>query len=99
MKQVKFLALILASVLTITSCDKDDKYIEPQPEPLPQATVVKASGDLTTALVDFRHLLGDSLNTTLGKTSGRREVNWEGVTSTLNNSDAFPFNFFNPTGD
>ena len=100
MKQVKFFALLLASVFTIASCDKDDdNYVQPQPEPQPQATVVKASGDLTAALADFRHILGDSLNTTLGRTSGRREINWEGVSPTLNNNDAFPFNFFNPTGD
>jgi hypothetical protein len=100
MKQVKFFALMLASALAITSCDKDDNYIEPQPQPTPiQSTVVSASGDLTAALAQFRSILGDSLNTTLGKTSGRREINWEGVTASLNNNDAFPSNFFNPTGD
>lgn len=98
MKQVTFFALLFVSAISITSCDKDDNnYIEPLPQP--QAQVVKASGDLTAALAEFRHLLGDSLNTSPGKTSGRREVNWDGVTASLNNNDAFPFDFFNTVGE
>ena len=99
MKQVKFLTILLTASLFIFSCKKDDdNYIEPQPD-APQATVVKASGDLTAALAQFRSILGDSLNAVPGKTSGRREVNWDGVTASLNNNDAFPFDFFNSVGD
>lgn len=95
MKQFKFFSLLVTGSLAIFSCQKDDdKYIEPQPT-APQATVVKASGDLTAALTQFRSILGDSLNNAPGKTSGRREVNWDGVTPSLNNNDAFPFDFFN----
>lgn len=97
MKQVNLFSLLLAIAFLASSCSKDDNdndYNQP-PAPQPQATVVKASGDLTAALTEFRKLLGDSLNTVPGKTFGRREVNWEGVTATLNNSDAFPFDFFN----
>lgn len=84
----------LAAVFIFASCDKDDDDYK-QPPPAPQSTVVTASGDLTAALAQFRSILGDSLNTVPGKTSGRREVNWEGVTASLNNNDAFPFDFFN----
>lgn len=99
MKQVKFISILLGTSLFLFSCEKDnDKYIDPQPE-LPQATVVKASGDLTAALAQFRSILGDSLNGAPGKTSGRREINWDGVAASLNNNDAFPFDFFNSVGD
>jgi hypothetical protein len=95
MKKVKFLALILSSAFVFVSCDKDE-IEQPAPQPqLPQSTIVKASGDLTAALTQFRQMLGDSLNTTPGKTSGRREVNWDGVSASFNNNDAFPFDFFN----
>lgn len=95
MKQVKLFSLLLTGAILMASCSKDDNNDYVQPIPTPQATVVKASGDLTAALTEFRKLLGDSLNTVPGKTTGRREVNWEGVTAALNNSDAFPFDFFN----
>lgn len=95
MKQAKFLSLILFGTLVFTSCKKDEtEEIVPGPQ-LPQSSIVKASGDLTNALTEFRKLLGDSLNTTPGKTSGRREVNWDGVTASFNNNEAFPFDFFN----
>jgi hypothetical protein len=94
MKKV-FLLFTTISITFLFSCSKDDdnKY----EQPAPQAMVVKASGDLTAALTEFRKILGDSLNVVPGKTSGRREVNWEGVTPAINNSDAFPFDFFNAT--
>jgi hypothetical protein len=91
MKKNLFL-LATISAAALTACNKDNDYQQP---PTPQAKVVKASGDLTTALADFRQLLGDSLNTVPGKTTGRREVNWDGVAPAFNNNDAFPHNFFN----
>jgi hypothetical protein len=92
----KLMTSMFLSSLLILSCNKDD-YDNPNPNPQPQATVVKASGDLTSALAEFRHLLGDSLNTTPGKTSGRREINWDGVPANITNTDNFPFDFFNST--
>ena len=93
MKQTKLLAALFSAAILITACDKDDANYDNQPGI--QSNVVKASGDLGAALSEFRHLLGDSLNTTPGKTTGRREVNWDGVTASLNNGDGFPFDFFN----
>ncbi|MFL5810617.1 MAG: hypothetical protein ACJ749_13935 [Flavisolibacter sp.] len=95
MKQIQSLAVLIAASMIISSCNKNDNKDYTAPEPLPQSTVVKASGDLTSALTEFRHLLGDNLNTTPGQTGGRREVNWDGVAASLNNNDAFPFDFFN----
>jgi hypothetical protein len=89
-----FFAFILFSAF-ITSCDKDDDDVNYLPQP--NVKVVSASGDLAAALAEFRHILGDSLNTVPGKTSGRREVNWDGVPANLNNNPNFPFDFFNST--
>lgn len=107
MKKLQFkhtARLIITATLSIAiysfvliGCDKDDNDDYVQPQPLPQATVVSASGDITAALAELRHILGDSLNTTPGKTSGRREVNWDGVPFNFTNSDNFPFDFFNAT--
>jgi hypothetical protein len=88
------LSIVVYSAILI-GCDKDDDddYVQPQP----QATVISASGDITAALAELRHVLGDTLNTAPGKTSGRREVNWDGVPANFTNSDNFPFDFFNVT--
>lgn len=97
MKHAKLFSLLLGAAWITASCSKDDDkdYTVPQHE----ATVVKASGDLSAKLAEFRHLLGDSLNNAPGNASGRREVNWDGVPAALNNNDAFPFDFFNTVGE
>lgn len=92
MKKNLFL-LAAFSLPAFFACHKDDKAY-PSPPP---ATVVKAAGDLTAALANFRHLLGDSLNTAPGKASGRREVNWDAVPPAFTNNNNFPFDFFNST--
>ena len=84
---------------TIISCDKDDDggYETPQQN---QATVLSAAGDSTSiigTINQFRSLLGDPLNTTPGKTEGRREVNWDAVPVAFTNKSGFPFDFFNST--
>jgi hypothetical protein len=60
------------------------------------AHVIRASGDLTAALAEFRSRLGDPLNRAAGEQStGRREINWDGVSGALVNVDTFPADFFN----
>ena len=64
------------------------------------ATELKAAGD-SSAIIgtinQFRKILGDSLNVAPGKTSGRREVNWDGVPANFTNNNTFPPDFFNLT--
>jgi hypothetical protein len=93
MKYTKLTTALMAGVLLITSCHKDDDK-EP---PSVQATIVEGTGDLTTALAEFRALLGEPLNTTPNQTTGRREVNWDGVPPAFTNNNTFPFDFFNST--
>jgi len=87
---------------TVISCSKDDNngYTTTLPQQTPQATILSAAGDsaaIIGTINQFRSLLGDSLNLTTGKTTGRREVNWDGVPSTFTNQNNFPFDFFNST--
>lgn len=97
---LKTLSLFSLLSFIIASCNKDDNddYTPPQPEP--QATVLSASGDsaaIIGTINQFRSLLGDSLNSTTGKTDGRREINWDGVPPAFTNQDNFPVDFFNST--
>ena len=94
MKKTYFLFVLSAALLT-TACNKKDRTDQLLPTPI----LVKGSGDLAPALAEFRHLLGDSLNSAPGATTGRREINWDGVPPALNNNDAFPVDFFNTVGD
>lgn len=96
---LKTFTLIAVVAATIISCDKDDNsgYEPPQQQ---QATVLSAAGDsaaIIGTINQFRSLLGDPLNTTPNKTTGRREVNWDAVPAAFTNRDGFPFNFFNST--
>jgi hypothetical protein len=93
---LKAISFSLISSFALISCDKDDDYTPP-PAPEIKATVISASGDVTAKLDEFRSILGDSLNNAPGKTSGRREVNWNGVPADLTNNNLFPVDFFNST--
>jgi hypothetical protein len=98
MKKLK-LFIFLALTASMVACDKYDDDDNYQP-PAPVSNVVKASGDsaaIIGSINQFRSILGDSLNTTPNKTSGRREVNWDGVPANLTNNGNFPFDFFNNT--
>lgn len=92
------IAATTAISIAIVGCDKDDHYDnEPEPATQPKSVVVKGSGDISAQLTEFRALLGDPLNGTPNQTTGRREVNWDGVPANLTNNNSFPFDFFNNT--
>lgn len=69
------LLVLLVSVITYSSCNKENEEKEP--------VVIKASGAIQDEIDAFRHLLGDQLNTTPGVVGGRREINWEGVPDSM----------------
>ena len=57
---------------------------------------MRGTGDITTAVADYRTLLGTLNPNVLGEQpGGRREINWDGVPAAFTNNDLFPGNFFN----
>lgn len=79
---------MIISAWIFTGCSKD--------EPVVASVVFSANGNISAKLGDFRTQLGN-LNTTTGMTTGRREINWEGVPDSLMGL-RMPGDFFNPTG-
>jgi hypothetical protein len=98
-------ALALATAAIFASCQKDsslpnnDLAAITSLKEIPEAIVIKKSGEINSALDEFRALLG-ALNTipsepgAPGFTTGRREVNWDGVQAPNLNNDNFPGDFF-----
>jgi hypothetical protein len=100
-RAIRSMLLALSAVLLIAACDNnnDNDYNPTEPVP-PAATVVTASGSITAKVDEYRLLLGDPKNggTVPGPAaSGRREVNWDGVSGANVNTNTFPTNFFNNT--
>jgi len=102
-----FFKLFMVSIAyaSFTSCSKDSRYLQDQQEKSQfesktfkagekqEVTVIKATGDINTALNEFRNLLG-TLNTSPGAGPGRREVNWDAVPAAFTNNNLFPGDFF-----
>lgn len=81
--------IIIAIVTVMPACKKNKDEDD--------VIVIKATGNITTRLNEFRQILGATLNTTPGVTGGRREINWDGVPDSLLDK-AMPVDFFNPAG-
>jgi hypothetical protein len=81
----KILALAVLSLLLACKKQHDDGVI-----------VISGSGNISGYVDEFRHLLGDKLNTTPGAVGGRREVTWDGVPADLLGKP-LPLNFLNNT--
>jgi hypothetical protein len=100
MKKISLFSILLAGTI-LTGCHKDDDYDYEKPGGgQVQVTELKIAGDsagILNTLNQFRKILGDSLNVVPGKTSGRREVNWDGVPANFTNNNTFPPDFFNLT--
>lgn len=105
---VLFRVIVISTFfVSIESCSKNPTYLKDQnrtqslssaeadlqPEGRADAVVIKAAGDIGSALDQFRTLLG-TLNTAPGAVGGRREVNWDAVPGNLTNVNSFPGNFF-----
>jgi hypothetical protein len=62
--------------------------------------VFKGTGDITATVAEFRDALGQPPNgATPGPlTSGRREINWDGVPPDFDNNNSFPGDFFRKVG-
>lgn len=75
------------SILIITGCTKEKQQDEP--------VVFSAAGNINEKLNAFRNTLGTE-NFTTGQTTGRREINWDGVPDNMTGIK-LPNDFFNPT--
>lgn len=95
MNKIKHMGLLALALLSFAGCEEGTAVTEtPQKK---EVLIFSAAGDITGKLDEFRLALGDSLNTTPNETSGRREVNWDGVPPAFTNNNTFPFDFFNAT--
>ena len=85
----------LAGLALAVACS--DYSTDGGPAPLPEATVITATGDITAKVNEFRNLLGASNGGTAGEQpAGRREINWDGAgADPFNNRNDFPADFFN----
>lgn len=74
------------SVLFFISCDKDEN----------DPVVITASGNIQSALDEYRSMLGENNGGTAGsQITGRRELNWDGVPDSLAAPNFLPSDFFN----
>ena len=89
MKKAFNIVLLLLFLAGIVSCKKTIEEKE-----LP--TEFSSIGNIAESVNQFRTLVG-SLNTTVGNTIGRREINWDGVPDNFA-SQSLPIDFFNPIG-
>jgi len=95
-KVIQKLTLITASVTVFAGCSKDPDSDENH-IPTVNKVVISTAGDssaIVAKLEEFRLLAGNPLNTAPGATTGRREVNWDGVPPAFTNNNNFPLDFF-----
>jgi hypothetical protein len=104
MKSLFLPAFLVVAAIVGCSDSSSPVYPTPVPTPGPQVdplnSTFEAVGDSATvaaALNSFRSALGGALNApgSPPQTSGRREINWDGVPANLTNVDNFPSFFFN----
>ena len=91
------LTAMAALVVAFLSCSKNKDFNDGISEPTINKVVFSAAGDsaaIVAKLNEFRLFAGDPLNTAPGATTGRREVNWDGVPANFTNNNNFPLDFF-----
>jgi len=75
-------------LITLTSCDDEDEGKKP--------TIISTDTNVQGAIDEFRGLLGaNNGNATGSQSTGRREINWDGVPDSLSAPNEYPGNFFN----
>ena len=86
----------LAALAALAACG--DYSSTTYSNPTPQPVVASAAGDITTAVNDFRTLLGTQNAIAGEQPAGRREINWDGAgANPFDNKNDFPPDFFNTT--
>jgi hypothetical protein len=89
------------AIATLAACSSYSPVSSPNPpEPLHASFTTQGdSANVAAKLDEFRTALGGDLHppNTPPASSGRREINWDGVPAALTNVDTFPANFFNTT--
>lgn len=77
--------IIMMLVMAFIACNKDDDN-NPQ--------VITGAGNIQSALDEYRNLLGTDNGSSGPQTSGRREINWDGVPDSLAAPSYLPHGFF-----
>lgn len=78
----------LSLCLLLSSCEKDKDENTP--------TVITGSGDIQSAMDEFRNLLGANNGNLQGsQSSGRREINWDGLPDSVSAPNMYIGDFFN----
>ena len=89
--------MLMGLALTVLAACSDDDDNGTGPDPVPQATVFTATGNITAKVEEFRAVLGAPNGGTAGEqATGRREIGWDGAgANPFNNKNDFPADFFN----
>ena len=87
-----------ALVGLMMGCESDNNAVI-APNPVPEATLFVAAGDIRTKVEEFRNALGAPNGGVAGEqNNGRREIAWDAAaTVPFDNKNNFPPDFFNTT--
>jgi len=87
-RQLINLVLFFFSLAFLIACEKDENKL----------IVLTAAGDIQATLDEYRSMLGNNNGSIAGsQSSGRRELNWDGVPDSLASPYFLPADFFNTT--
>lgn len=90
----------ILALATLAACSSYSPGVTQPPDPPHQSfTTLGDSATVAAKLDEFRAALGGDLHApnTPPAGTGRREINWDGVSPALTNVDNFPARFFNET--
>ncbi|MCR8557343.1 hypothetical protein KXD93_06805 [Mucilaginibacter sp. BJC16-A38] len=91
------LPLLALACLAFNGCSKNDDGYQIPPQALEITAIAGDSSAIIGKLNAFRQQAGSQLNTVPGASSGRREINWDGIPANLANTNTFPVDFFGAT--